>query len=1473
MLDSHTDRLRERELESAREIFARRLGTEDPLRIIRPYLGGVDLSDATFLPRAELPAVVDHLIATFRKEGGAHGWNGAIRIYAGEQGDEAAWRGVGCQLVGQVRNEEEGIGLYWKIYREGDDTDDEFDDDEMPYDVGAGGPDAMATEYHRRYPVLTRDGRGRAAVVVGRAADAAAELAGLGGRRRRGRVVREAAAGNRDDAGETREGTVRVTSHRHTADVELVGAGGRRVGRLLKANHGHVAKLRAMHDAFGGDAPFEEDLFRVLCRYAGAAGHGFHAALPSRAFACLRDVGGVTLECFASPLNCYFSPFCSASLVDDAPFGSIGSFFDFHPTGGSYEVNPPFVDDVLARAVDHARELLAAATKPLSFVFVVPGWTDSDAWARLSGSPFLRDGPLLVAADDHGYVDGAQHSRRDRHRASPYDTAFFFLQNDAGYAAWPPKRTKPALRRAMASGKPTDAEARRRARAAARRPRTAAAPSRNSQLARRALPEAGRRGECGGAMKRADSYGAGGALKRADSFGSDGGPQDAMVLLQIEFLGAQLRAAHEALDAVLLETDNALEETASVAQLLEHCDRLTEPQVQQRGARFDDDAHGVRRAGAGAAAGGAKATVRQKPSAAAPRRLAPMGSNGHLAEHEERPVKSFELQLPGTRRPSAKARKQAQGSGKAMRKAKVFTRLKENELQDILKNRTIKAISHPMTQSIMRRLEVATLERDVTPGAKLKLAFEKWRDKNMGNEQLAEEARFARSAGVGAFVDRAELAYDAFVHANGEFKAKDVYEAMVNIRRPVPLKCIEMAFERTKFKPGDALSEPEFLALTTEVEDCRARLFGTACEDFRARFTEFNEDEWDEGDTGRRAKSWVPGVALRRPDDYAVQMFNALVVCLLIAQFVFLPVELAFDEVAERHDVFLFGVFVDVFFCLDVVKNFFVGFEDDKQHLVMDRRKTAARYAKGWLVVDLASSVPASAVLERLTGRSFALLRSKRALKLLRWERIVAFVKLVSNTAWYRKLRNSTLILLDESNIRISDSVIKLLRLFCVLLALAHWLGCSTYMLCRLWDFPEESWIVQAGLMDKQGENRQSVLDRYTWCVYKTLGTFVSVAYEYPGVAQTCVGTTGWCKVESWVTLLCLYVGTVFFAMLVSNMAAIIANANVGGHKFEEKLCAALEYMHMHNFPRNIIDRVKDYYYVRFVGGKLFDEESILVDLNVELRKEIALYNTRALRPKTPGASRGDMFFVNNGFCEVLLRAANNLPLRFLASGCYFGESAALLGVKRTATIRAAGALEVFALPPEVLLQVCSDFPEVGVYMKEVSLNRVQMLMQYDPGAEIDGVQDADYVDSEDAMTPFYMEYAGNLHTKRKKVGTFRRRVGSIFKLGKQYTQSAFGKDDAQRAIGTRAVGAKHTYAAPKKKLQRQATPYANNLIEVTERDDAAAPEAKDDGSPPRLGGGGLGGFDAVIEEGDEEDEDETPVASPEARNNKIMPM
>ena len=63
-------------------------------------------------------------------------------------------------------------------------------------------------------------------------------------------------------------------------------------------------------------------------------------------FAALNREAGAEAECFASPLNAYFANFCSAFVDTDRWFGSRGSFFDFAPREGSYECNPPFVDEV-----------------------------------------------------------------------------------------------------------------------------------------------------------------------------------------------------------------------------------------------------------------------------------------------------------------------------------------------------------------------------------------------------------------------------------------------------------------------------------------------------------------------------------------------------------------------------------------------------------------------------------------------------------------------------------------------------------------------------------------------------------------------------------------------------------------------------------------------------------------------------------------------------------------------------------------------------------------------------------------------------------------------------------------------------------------------------------------------------------------------------------------------------------------------
>jgi hypothetical protein len=124
-------------------------------------------------------------------------------------------------------------------------------------------------------------------------------------------------------------------------------------------------------------------VLRLLERYRALAGtqpndgHGHHSAVHPRVLALLERRMGVDMEAFASPLNARLPHFCSMFPDTDAPFGSMGNFFRFRAAQGSFEVNPPFVEEVMDRARVHAETLVTASALPLSFVFILPHWKDA----------------------------------------------------------------------------------------------------------------------------------------------------------------------------------------------------------------------------------------------------------------------------------------------------------------------------------------------------------------------------------------------------------------------------------------------------------------------------------------------------------------------------------------------------------------------------------------------------------------------------------------------------------------------------------------------------------------------------------------------------------------------------------------------------------------------------------------------------------------------------------------------------------------------------------------------------------------------------------------------------------------------------------------------------------------------------------------------------------------------------------------
>lgn len=222
-------------------------------------------------------------------------------------------------------------------------------------------------------------------------------------------------------------------------------------GEVVRINTLYFQKLEQLYRwNCTDDRKFENFLPRVWCMlkryqtYLGLSsneGHGTQNSLPVLVMECLHKHFGVTFECFASPLNCYFRQYCSAFPDTDSFFGSRGSILKFFPVAGSFEVNPPFSEELMEATVNHLERLLTESQESLSFIVFFPDFRDPVpvALTKLEASRYKRE-QLLIPAYDHEYRHGFQHimPRNEVSVRSTHGTHIIFLQNDAGYARWGP---------------------------------------------------------------------------------------------------------------------------------------------------------------------------------------------------------------------------------------------------------------------------------------------------------------------------------------------------------------------------------------------------------------------------------------------------------------------------------------------------------------------------------------------------------------------------------------------------------------------------------------------------------------------------------------------------------------------------------------------------------------------------------------------------------------------------------------------------------------------------------------------------------------------------------------------------------------------------------------------------------------------------------------------------------------------------
>jgi hypothetical protein len=145
------------------------------------------------------------------------------------------------------------------------------------------------------------------------------------------------------------------------------------------------------------------DLEIAIYRYSAMLSTGQQWGVPQAVVDRLVDHWGVTREAFASPFNSRLvgkpgCRFCSLFPETDAPFGSLGSFFDQpDPLVGNWSVNPPYIEATMTDAAQKVITALATPGSAQTFFYVHPDWTDSESFKLLNNSRYLRAKRYLPA--------------------------------------------------------------------------------------------------------------------------------------------------------------------------------------------------------------------------------------------------------------------------------------------------------------------------------------------------------------------------------------------------------------------------------------------------------------------------------------------------------------------------------------------------------------------------------------------------------------------------------------------------------------------------------------------------------------------------------------------------------------------------------------------------------------------------------------------------------------------------------------------------------------------------------------------------------------------------------------------------------------------------------------------------------------------------------------------------------------------
>uniref|UniRef100_UPI00358E5FEC potassium/sodium hyperpolarization-activated cyclic nucleotide-gated channel 2-like n=1 Tax=Myxine glutinosa TaxID=7769 RepID=UPI00358E5FEC len=443
---------------------------------------------------------------------------------------------------------------------------------------------------------------------------------------------------------------------------------------------------------------------------------------------------------------------------------------------------------------------------------------------------------------------------------------------------------------------------------------------------------------------------------------------------------------------------------------------------------------------------------------------------------------------------------------------------------------------------------------------------------------------------------------------------------------------------------------------------------------------------------------------------------------IMVGNLIIIPVGITFFKEESTTPWILFNVVSDTFFLFDLALNFRTGIVvEDNTEIILDPGHIKRKYLRTWFLVDFVSSIPVDYIFLIVeSGIDTDMYKTARALRIVRFAKILSLLRLLRLSRLIRYMHQWEEIF--HMTYDLASAVMRIFNLIGMMLLLCHWDGCLQFLVPMLQDYPADCWVSINGMQNQTWETQ------YSYALFMAMSHMLCIGYGHQApLAMT----------DVWLTMLSMIVGATCYAMFIGHATALIQSLDSSRRQYQEKYKQVEQYMSFHKLPAGVRQRIHEYYEHRY-QGKMFDEDSILGELNEPLRHEIVNYNCRKLVASMPLFANADpnfvtsmltklqfevyqpgdyvvregtvgkkMYFIQHGVVSIITKSSKATQL---SDGSYFGEICLLTRGRRTASVRSDTYCRLYSLSVENFNEVLEEYPMMRRAFETVAVDRLDRI-------------------------------------------------------------------------------------------------------------------------------------------------------------------